>query len=71
MNDLPFNQAYKHHRPAALALLNSAGPLTWKAGQFLGGIVTSQDPLSERQADWLNKLLSRAGLPSYDGGAGV
>ncbi len=57
-------------REAALALLsNHADTLNHRAGQFLGQIAVSANPLTEKQAGWLAKLLERAGLPSLaDGG---
>lgn len=54
---------------AALALLNSEGVLTRKAGAFLGQTVVDPRPLSVAQAEWLATLLNRAGLPPLtDGG---
>ncbi len=55
--------AFACHRQAALALLNSGSTQTWKAGQFLGGLVFSDKPPSEKQTVWLGKLLERAKLP--------
>jgi hypothetical protein len=55
--------AFTCHRQAALALLNSGSDLTWRAGQFLGGLAFSDRPPSEKQAAWLGKLLERAHLP--------
>lgn len=60
MTELP----YPNHRAAALALLNGAHRLSRKAGQFLGQLAVDLSPMSEAQADWLAKLLDRAGLPS-------
>lgn len=66
MTDLPFPD----HRQAALALLNGSSRLSRKAGQFLGQLVVDSSPMSEAQADWLGKLLDRAGLPPMaEGGA--
>lgn len=59
MTERPF----PHHRAAALALLNSTNRLSRKAGQFLGQLAVDSTPMSEAQADWLAKLLDRAGLP--------
>jgi hypothetical protein len=59
MTDSPFN----NHRDAALALLNGSSRLSRKAGQFLGQLVVDPTPISEAQADWLSKLLDRAGSP--------
>ncbi|WP_062912894.1 hypothetical protein [Sphingopyxis macrogoltabida] len=58
------------HRAAALALLSGTGRLSRKAGQFLGQLAVDPSPMSEAQADWLGKLLARAGLPPMaEGGA--
>jgi hypothetical protein len=66
MTDTPFPD----HRAAALALLNGNYPLSRKAGQFLGQLAVDSTPMSEAQADWLAKLLDRAGLPPMaEGGA--
>ena len=59
MTDRPFT----NHRDAALALLNGNHRLSRKAGQFLGQLAVDFTAMSERQADWLGKLLDRAGLP--------
>ncbi|PXA96969.1 hypothetical protein DMC47_16210 [Nostoc sp. 3335mG] len=56
-------------RQAALALLNDhAETLTPKAGQFLGQLAVSGNPMTEKQAGWLAKLLERAGLPALSQG---
>lgn len=66
MTDKPF----ANHRDAALALLNGNHRLSRKAGQFLGQLAVDSTPMSEAQADWLAKLLDRAGLPPMvEGGA--
>lgn len=66
MTDRPFPD----NRRAALALLNGDYRLSRKAGQFLGQLAVDPSPMSERQADWLAKLLERAGLPPLvEGGA--
>ena len=63
-------RAFPDHRSAALALLNGNYRLSRKAGQFLGQLAVDPAPMSEAQADWLAKLLDRAGLPSLaEGGA--
>ena len=54
---------FPDHRQAALALLTSTSRLSRKAGQFLGQLAVDPSPMSEAQADWLAKLLDRAGLP--------
>ncbi|MBA4308078.1 MAG: hypothetical protein C0429_15210 [Sphingopyxis sp.] len=59
-----------NHRDAALALLNVNCRFSRKAGQFLGQLAVDSAPMSEAQADWLAKLLDRAGLPPMaEGGA--
>ena len=66
MTDRPFPD----HRQAALALLNGSSRFSRKAGQFLGQLAVDSSPMSEAQADWLAKLLDRAGLPPMaEGGA--
>lgn len=66
MTERPF----PNHRAAALALLNGSSRLSRKAGQFLGQLAVDSTPMSEAQADWLAKLLDRAGLPPMaEGGA--
>lgn len=55
----PFNS----HGAAALALLNSGGRFTRKAGSFLGQLVVDETPLSPAQRDWLTTLLERADMP--------
>lgn len=59
MTDGPF----PNHRLAALALLNRDQRLSRKVGGFLGQIAADPSPLTDKQADWLTKLLDRAGLP--------
>ena len=61
---------FPNHRAAALALLNGNHRLSRKAGQFLGQLAVDPSPMSEAQADWLAKLLIKAGLPQMaEGGA--
>ena len=63
-------RTFPDHRQAALALLNGNSRLTRKAGQFLGQLAVDASPMSDAQADWLSKLLDKAGLPPLaDGGA--
>jgi len=57
------------HREAALALLNGDTRLTRKAGSFLGQCCVDPTPLTEAQCGWLETLLDRAGLPSFEGEA--
>ena len=59
------------HRSAALALLNGGFRLTRKAGQFLGQIAVDTTPMSDAQADWLEKLLDKHGLPPLGSGGAV
>lgn len=66
MTERPFPD----HRAAALALLTCSHRLSRKAGQFLGQLAVDSTAMSEAQADWLAKLLDRAGLPPMaEGGA--
>jgi len=63
-------KAFPNQREAALALLNGSYRLTRKAGQFLGQIAVDPAPMSEKQEDWLAKLLERFELPPLaEGGA--
>jgi len=59
-------------REAAQRLLKAAWhgdtEMTPKAGQFLGQLSISDEPLSERQAAWIDKLLVRASLPPLANG---
>ncbi len=57
------DRAFPNPRQAALALLNAEQKLSRKAGQFLGQLAVDPSPLSEAQANWLAKLLNKAGLP--------
>jgi hypothetical protein len=60
---------FLHHRAAALALLNGFPDLPHKAAGFLGHVSVAA-ALSDRQRDWLAKLLDRHGQPPLaDGGA--
>jgi hypothetical protein len=63
MSDAPFVDA----SGAALALLNRGEKLSRKAGAFLGQTVVDPTPLTPKQAEWLAKLLERAGLPPVEG----
>jgi len=51
-------------RDLALNILRDhADELSWQAGSFLGQICACPDrPLSEKQANWLTKIVERAGL---------
>lgn len=62
---------FPHNRAAALALLSTDERLTRKAGQFLGQLAVDPAPLTPSQADWLHKLLDRAGLPPVVAGGGA
>ena len=55
--------AFSDHRQAALALLCGNYRLSRQGGGFLGQLAVDPSPLSKAQADWLAKLLNRAGLP--------
>ena len=63
-------QAFPHHRPAALTLLSQCPELSHKAAGFLGNVCVATT-LTDRQRDWLLKLLDRNGLPplAEEGGA--
>lgn len=56
---------FDNHRDAALAVLSGSCKLTPKAGRFLGQIVADPSSLTEKQADWLDCLLKRAGLSPF------
>ncbi len=63
------NRPFDHHRQAALALLNQCPNLSHKEAGFCGHVCVA-DALSEKQRDWLAKLLERHGLlPLTKGGA--
>lgn len=49
-------------RNAAMELLKVA-PLTSREGSFCGQLAFSDQPLSDRQRNWLTILLDRHGLP--------
>lgn len=55
--------AYTDHTKACFDCLASGVPLSRKAGQFLGGEMFADYPLSQKQRDWLGKLLVKCGLP--------
>jgi hypothetical protein len=56
------DRCFPNHRDAALALLSAASDLSHKAAGFLGHVCVAT-VLSDRQRDWLTKLLDRYGLP--------
>lgn len=65
MTERPFPD----HRTAALALLSECPALSHKAAGFLGHVCVAP-VMSDRQRDWLLKLLDRNGLPPLaEGGA--
>jgi len=64
MTERPFPD----QRTAALSLLNGTSRLSRKAGQFLGQLAVDPSPLTAAQANWLAKLLERAGLPPLAAG---
>jgi hypothetical protein len=47
------------HRAVAMRVLTSGAALRSREGQFLGGIAFSDDPLTEKQANWLDILIKR------------
>ncbi|MDF2810482.1 MAG: hypothetical protein K0S56_1513 [Microvirga sp.] len=55
---------------AAFALFTAhrggAITLTRAAGSFCGEIIADPRPLTPKQADWLAKLLAKAGLPALE-----
>jgi hypothetical protein len=65
MDNIPF----KHHRDAALVLLNNCPNLSHKEAGFLGHVSVASD-LSVKQADWLTKLLTKHDLPTLEKGNG-
>jgi hypothetical protein len=57
---------FASQREAALALLNCdprTARLTRKAGSFCGQLAVDPTPMSDAQAEWLDTLLERSGLP--------
>lgn len=60
---------FSTHREAALALLNAdprTSRLSRKAGSFTGQLCVDPTPMSDAQAEWLETLLERAGLPPLE-----
>ena len=57
------NRPFDNHRQAALALLNQCPKLSHKEAGFCGHVCVA-DALSDKQRDWLAKLLERHNLPS-------
>jgi len=57
------------HRQAALALLVANSSLSHKQAGFLGHVCVARE-LSRKQRAWLDKLLSRHGLPTLADGGG-
>lgn len=55
------SESFTDHRLAARQLL-AVTSLTEREGQFLGGLCYRAAPLSDKQANWLNILLSRHNL---------
>lgn len=56
---------FTDHREAARALLTHPEPkLVERSGQFLGGIMFRDEPLTEKQQRWLQALLDKHGLPA-------
>lgn len=54
---------------AAMELLRVA-PLKPREGQFCGGLAFSDEPLTDKQRNWLVILLDRHGLPPLADTAG-
>jgi hypothetical protein len=68
MHQAPFTRV----ADAAFALIEAhrdgKTKLTRKAGNFLGEcVVDGEQPLSQRQGEWISTLLNKAGLPAIDG----
>ena len=55
-----------NHRTAALALLSACPDLSHKAAGFLGHVCVAA-VLSDKQRDWLGKLLAKHCLPPLAG----
>jgi hypothetical protein len=53
---------FQHHRKAALALLSECPGIPHKPAGFLGHVCVAAE-ISDKQRDWLGKLLDRYGLP--------
>ena len=64
---------FKSQQAAAIALLNACSrgefALSRKGGSVTGQLVADDLPMTPAQADWLDKLLEKAGLPHLEGGA--
>ncbi len=54
--------SFSRYQHAARELINVA-KLRPKEGQFVGGLLFSDGPISDRQRNWLAILLDRHGLP--------
>lgn len=55
---------------ALLILSDHYEELSWQAGSFLGQICACHErPLTEKQANWFDKLVERAGLAPNGGAA--
>ena len=61
---------FSDHRQAALALLNGDYRLTRMAGRFLGQLAVDSTPLSDAQAEWLDRLLVKHRLAPLTRGPG-
>ena len=60
ISESAFNLLQKHRSGEA--------QLTRAAGSFCGELITDPRPLSEKQEQWLAKLLEKAGLPALESG---
>jgi len=66
----PMQRAFNDPRDAARALINHpASKLNTRSGQFCGGLMFSDEPLTERQERWLSDLLRKHDLPPLAKGA--
>lgn len=54
---------YADHRDAALAVLTHGENVNRKSGQFCGQLAVDPTPLSDKQRNWLTKLLNENRLP--------
>ena len=63
------NSGFPDHRKAALALLKDHNELSHKEAGFLGHVCVASE-LSDRQHDWLLKLLARHDTPPLASGGG-
>ena len=55
-------EPFAHHRAAALALLNNCATFSHMEAGFLGHVCVTAS-LTDKQREWLGKLLRKSGLP--------